>query len=423
MTAAVGRTDAPAGRMTAAVGRTDAPAGRMTESIRRTDAPGARMTTAVGRTDAPGGRMTETVGRTDAPGGRMTEGIRRTDAPGGRMTEGIRRTDAPGGRMTAAVLRACAPVRPAPPSAPVVPEPPSDPTAADPSSDTSLPTNDAAPSSGRAVAAFVDEPPPPSGVSVNPVKTALLEFLASRERKKGRDYIKGVIIRKLGQDIEPDLLDDLAQYAMHEALEARSPPWTVGGIPGWVGRVTRRQIAHYFQARQDDQENLDPDAHAHDPSDRHAPQTDWGAREQLICKWLEKEIGPDPRRRETFKLILEHEIADKSLKELAIEHRTTERAIANRIHKLRKELAPKVALMDEEKPRRFVLLALFGLGFAAVLFVLYLLLQPLLSPARPPPPAMVPAPVPTLSAAPLPVFDQALPTTPDAGPKPQDIKP
>jgi DNA-directed RNA polymerase specialized sigma24 family protein len=323
-------------------------------------------------------------------------------------------------------FHACTPAALASPSATLVPAPPSDPTAPDASSGPSLPANDVAPSSARAVAAFVDEPPPPSGVALNPVKTALFEFLASKERGKGRDYIKGVVIRKLGPKIERELLDDLVQYACTEALQADSPPWTVGGIPGWVGRVTRRQIAHYFQARKDDEENLDPDAHAHDPFDRHAPQTDWGAREHLICKWLEKEIGPDPRRRETFRLILEHEIAGKPLGELAVEHRTTEAALSNRFHKLRKELAPKVARMDEEKPRRFVLLALFGFGFAALVAVLYWLML-VLFPHAPPPPRMLPEPAPTVSAAPAPTFDQALPTTPapnDAGDlKPQQLKP
>jgi DNA-directed RNA polymerase specialized sigma24 family protein len=307
-----------------------------------------------------------------------------------------------------------------------VPSPPSDPTAPQVPSGPSLPANDAAPSSARAVAAFVGEAPPPSGVTLNPVKTALFEFLASRERKKGRDYIKSVVIRKLGPKIDPDLVDDLVQCACTEALRAESPPWTIGGIPAWVARVTRRQIAHYFQARKDDEENIDPDAEASDWLGRHAPGTDWGAREHLIAQWLEQAIGPDPRRRETFKLILEHEIADKTLAELAVEYGTTERALANRFHKLRKELAPKVALMDEEKPRRFVLLALFGLGFAALLVVLYWLLLALFPPA-PPPPTMLPDPIPTVSAAPAPTFDQAFPTTPapnDAGDlKPQQLKP
>jgi DNA-directed RNA polymerase specialized sigma24 family protein len=307
-----------------------------------------------------------------------------------------------------------------------VPAPPSDPTAPDAPSDTSLPANDAAPSSARAVAAAKEEAPPPSGVSLNRVHAALLMFLASPDPKKGEDFIRRVIVKKLGRDLDPDLMSELRQHAYLRALDAQSPPWTEAGIPAWVGRVTRRAIADYFRARKDDDENLDPDARASDWLDRHAPKSDWGAREHLIGKWLEKEIGPDPRRRETFKLILEHEIAGKPLGELAVEHGTTETALSNRFHKLRKELAPKVARMDEEKPRRFVLLALFGFGFAALVAVLCWLML-VLFPHAPPPPRMLPEPAPTVSAAPAPTFDQALPTTPapnDAGDlKPQQLKP
>src|SRR5580692_10762963 len=110
-------------------------------------------------------------------------------------------------------FHACAPAALASPSAAVVPAPPRDPTAADASSGPSLPANDAAPSSARAVAAFVDEPPPPSGVALNPVKTALFAFLASKERGKGRDYVNGGVIRKLGRKIDRELIDDPVQYA------------------------------------------------------------------------------------------------------------------------------------------------------------------------------------------------------------------
>jgi hypothetical protein len=120
--------------------------------------------------------------------------------------------------------------------------PPSDPTVADLSSDTSLPANDAAPSSGRAVSAVAEEAPPPSGVTESRVIAALRRFLASREKDEGDDFIKGVIIRKLGKDIEPALLDDLVHLAQVAALEAQSPPWTVFGVRGWMFRVTHRAL-------------------------------------------------------------------------------------------------------------------------------------------------------------------------------------
>jgi len=292
-----------------------------------------------------------------------------------------------------------------------MPAPPSDPTAADPSSDTSLPANDAAPSSGRAVSAVESEPPPPSGVTLDPVRVALRQFLASREKKKGGDWIRRVIIKKLGDDLEPALLDDLVQAAFQDALEARSPPWFIAAIPSWVARVTRRAIAHYFQAKKDDNENLDRDAVAADQFDRHAPQTDWAAREHLINKWMHKQIGHDPVKMATLDLMMQAHVVGRSLRELAVENHTTESALSNRFHKLRNELAPKVARMDEEKPR---MLILFFLGFCLFFAALFLAWHFLFA-APPPTLPILPAPSASAAPAPAPTFDQAFPTQPDGG--------
>jgi len=293
--------------------------------------------------------------------------------------------------------------------------PPSDPTVADGASDPSLPANDAAPSSGRAVSAVDDEGPPPSGVTESRVITALRRFLASREKDEGNDFIRGVIIRKLGKDIEPALLDDLVQLAHVDALEAKSPPWTVHGVRGWVFRVTRRAIAHYFRARKDDEENLDPDADPVDWSDRHGPQTDWGARELLITNWLATQIGDDPVRVKTFRLMVEHEVHGRTLGELAAENRTTEGALSSRFYKLRQELIPRLALMDQEKPRRAILLLLFLFAVGVLAALLYLLLRGPTPVAPAATPALRPAPTATASVV-EPTFDNALPTRPSASP-------
>ena len=295
-----------------------------------------------------------------------------------------------------------------------MPSPPSDPTAVDDSSDASLPANDAPPSSRRAVLAVGSEPPPPSGVVLDPVHVALRQFLASREQKKGTDWVRRVIIKKLGSDLDPALMDDLVQAALQDALEAQSPPWFIGAIPAWVARVTRRAIAHYFQAKKDDDENLDPDGVAADQSDRHAPQTDWAAREHLINKWMHKQIGDNPAKMATFDLMMQAYVVGRSLRELAIENHTTESALSNRFHKLRNELAPKVALMDKEKPRMVILFSLWFFALCAVVTAIVLAWHFLLAPPPPPLPIL---PVPSASAAPAPTstFDQALPTQPDGG--------
>jgi DNA-directed RNA polymerase specialized sigma24 family protein len=310
-----------------------------------------------------------------------------------------------------------------------MPAPPSDPAAVEPSSDRSLPANDAAPSSARVVVSAVAQVPPPSGVTLGRVDGALRAFLASREKKQGRDFIKSVIIKRLGSGLNPTLMEDLEQAALTRALEAASPPYLVSGIPGWVSRVTKRAIADYFRAREDDEENLDHDAEAADQSERHAPQPDWGAREHLICQWLETQIGDDPAKVETFRLMMECNVVGRPVAEVAAENGMTASALSNRMSKLRKELAPRIAVMDREKPRLFILLGMLLFGVAAfivaALVVLWVLLAPIPRPPRPP--RVVPAP--SASVAP-PTFDQALPTAPsslpdtDAGDgKPPPLKP
>jgi hypothetical protein len=117
-------------------------------------------------------------------------------------------------------------------------------------------------------------------------------------------------------------------------------------------------------------------------------------------KWLEGQLGDDPVRRQTFRLMFLHHVEGYSLEELAKEHRTNPHAIAQRIYKLSKELGPKVALMDRERPRRAILffLWLFGAAVAAVVVLLIVALV-----RRADRPAIVPevydaAPAPSASA-------------------------
>ena len=118
--------------------------------------------------------------------------------------------------------------------------------------------------------------------------------------------------------------------------------------------------------------------------------------------------------------MMEHEVVGRSLAGLAVAHDTTEQALANRMYRLRKRLVPRVALMDEEKPRKVVIFggifALFG-GLLAV--ILYVWLH-YLAPPPPPPPAPV-LPAPSASAAPGPEFDNALPTLPAPSAVPEEV--
>jgi hypothetical protein len=263
----------------------------------------------------------------------------------------------------------------------------------------------------------MNEPEPRFDPGLTRMVAALLRFLESKDRDRGRAFIRGVVLHKLygkkRKGIDTDLVDELTQMAWLRALEARMPPWTEWGIPGWVARVTKRTIADSFRMREADEKELEPGVDVGElPGDRHGPHTDWGAREHLIAKYVEELIGDDAGKKHTFRLMMEKEVVGRSVQELAVQEGTTPNALSLRFTKLRKELYPDVATMDEEKPRRTVILTVLlfsGLGvLVAIAAVLWSLLAPAqLRPEPPPPP-------PTATTAPSPSLDIAQPPTPQA---------
>ncbi len=292
----------------------------------------------------------------------------------------------------------------------------------------------AAPASSSGAVAAVDaeaEAPPSSGVGETGVVVALRRYLGSRAYGEGRDFVRAVVIRKLygrkPKGIDEELVDELTQAALLEAMEAKEPPWFVRAIPNWVARVTRRTIAKVFRGALGDKKNLDRDADAQEWSDRHEPATDWGAREHLIVKYLEEHvIQGDPYKRDTFRVMMESRVGGKTLDEMAAERGTTANALSTRIHRLEKKLVPAVSVMDREKPRMTVIVLLFLSGLVAAVSLLFWLLG-IFSPA---PPRAVPQPSPVVSApsappapAPPPEFDNAQPTGPAPATPPSDGKP
>lgn len=250
--------------------------------------------------------------------------------------------------------------------------------------------------------AVESEAPPPSREAESRVVAELRRFLGSRKADEGRSFVRGVIIVRLGSDIEPELLDELLHLAITRCLEAKSPPWLASTVRPWVARCTRRAIAEYFRSREDDEENLEPGADPEAVFDRHLPSPDWGARAHLINKWLHQQLKGDPFKEETFRLMMAHEVEGWSLAELAEKHGTTTSALSNRFFKLRQQLIPRVRTMDDEKKRMFVFFLLF-LGAFVALVVAYLLF---FAPPPPRPPHLPPAPTHTFTE---PTFDQAEP--------------
>ena len=277
------------------------------------------------------------------------------------------------------------------------------------------------------------EAPPASGPRLTTVAEAFQRFLRSTRSDEGLGYVKGVVVWKLygprpdPKDIDQPLVDWLASDAMTKALTTTSPPWTVRGIKAWVRRLTLCAVVDAWRREQKDKAYLNRDVDVAGVAVRHAPATDYGAREYLLCKWLERQLGDDPVRRQTFRMMWEHGVEGYTYEELARKYHSTPNAIELRCRKLRKELAPKVALMDRENVRRGVILFLFGGGIAAAIALIVLALRLLLAPSPvgpvPPPPDVVlpPASATASTPPPAPSFDQALP--PDVPPAPAPTPP
>jgi hypothetical protein len=277
---------------------------------------------------------------------------------------------------------------------------------------------------GAAVADASDaEAPPESGLRPRNVREALVHFLGSSKKSEGPAFVRGVVVRSMygdnPEDAEEQLVDEIAGGALARAFKAKWPPLTVGGIPAWVARVTRCEIADYWRENEKDKARIDRGVDASALADRRAAGTDYGARQYLLMKWLARQLRNNPVELETYRLMYLHNVAGFSLEELAAEYHTTPIALAMRFHKLRKKLAPKIKLMDRELPRRAIIIFLFGAGVAVLVAIFALVVWPLLRPAPQPHAPPIPAtPVPSASASagPAPSFDQAVPTDDDSVP-------
>jgi DNA-directed RNA polymerase specialized sigma24 family protein len=309
---------------------------------------------------------------------------------------------------------------------------------ADDRSDGSLPP-ESSHHGAPAVAQAVPSIPPPRESGVDLIKDAVVRFLASRREDEGDAFIRGVVIAKLyptaddRKQADEALVDDLTQRAGLKALEIRWPPWTLAGVRGWVKRLTHRTVFAYFREKKREEKYIARDVDPADLSGSQAfPKTDYGARAHLIYKYMARLIGDDPVKVKTLRLMYLRD-EGHSIEELARENGMTPGALSLRIHKLRKELAPKISIMDDEKKRLMILVGFWGGGPLLVIAIaLWLWLHP--SPQPPAPPA--PRPVPTASASPAPTLDIArdtparaapdaatVDTTPDAAPRPRPRPP
>jgi DNA-directed RNA polymerase specialized sigma24 family protein len=184
---------------------------------------------------------------------------------------------------------------------------------------------------------------------------ALVGYIASRQRGEGPDRIRGIVIRSLYGDapegIDEVLVGDIADASVARALLTRSPPKAEESIPVWMARLVQRVIASHLRALAVARARFDGSCDLAEWPDPRPEPTDWGARAHLLAKWLDRALGDDARRRDTMRMMAKFRLEGWSLAEIAQESGTTPLALKMRFHKLRKELAPKVARMDRGSRR------------------------------------------------------------------------
>jgi DNA-directed RNA polymerase specialized sigma24 family protein len=199
----------------------------------------------------------------------------------------------------------------------------------------------------------------PTAVSAPPADP-LARFLASTDDGEGQAYVRGIVVRRLHgklpdpRDVDQQLVDELASDVAARAFEARSSPPDFDGIRRWLPRLVRSALADRVRREERERARIDRAADVFNWADRHAPGTDWGAREHLLCKWLERWLD-NPVKRQTFRMMFQTNLEGHTLEELARMYLKTPNAIEMRIRKLRSELGPKVAVMDRQNAGTVVL--------------------------------------------------------------------
>jgi len=281
-----------------------------------------------------------------------------------------------------------------------------------------------------------EEPEPPDEDDGSPrvTREELRVFLARPDTLRRAAGIIGARVR-------PDHVGDFVQDAVTDALATKQLP-RASKLQAWFDRCCRNVVARAYRkhARRGKHEGPMPEAQAvvdeageavEDPGDAfvdrdprvepHPIANDWRAEGWLLRRWMRQQVASDPRDRETWAIMEELAEADDGLglsyKRLAEQHGMTEAQLYKRMERLREKYRRRY-----ERWRNGMVMALLKWGAAAVVagaviaWVVWKLLQPT-------PPAVIGPdpefrPVPSASASAEPPFEPALPTQPQAPPKP-----
>jgi DNA-directed RNA polymerase specialized sigma24 family protein len=217
------------------------------------------------------------------------------------------------------------------------------------------------------------------------VRSALEAYVSSREKL-------AQMRRQVARKVPGDDVDDVLNDAVKRALDAKSPPDTVNGIPGWMRTLVRREIARYYRKKKARDEHEALTERIDEVVD---PRTEegWNVDGVLIRPWLEKQVEGDERDEELFDILMEKARSGMTYEALAVKHGMTLPALTSRIFVFKRKYGPR---FDRYKRNTFLLLLLGGVAAIALALVLWWLLgarafqhaqTPPVSPLRPTPSA------------------------------------
>jgi DNA-directed RNA polymerase specialized sigma24 family protein len=191
------------------------------------------------------------------------------------------------------------------------------------------------------------------------------------------------------QKVPADEVEDLAQDALAEAARAfeRAPPSKDDVLVVWIATITRRVVADYWRKRGRRRKYEGPMPRA--PA---APSSAWdsesrftggearpiaqpsrdpreGRVDQLdlegtfLFRWLEGQVASHSLDRETFELVLEHGLREKTYQRIADERGIPLTVLSSRIFEFKKKYIPRY---KRAKERAVLLIILFGVVIVAL---------------------------------------------------------
>jgi DNA-directed RNA polymerase specialized sigma24 family protein len=248
------------------------------------------------------------------------------------------------------------------------------------------------------------------------------------EEPETLDIIRRIVIRRVFPDAPEQLVEQIWSDAYYACLTAKTPPTLDEKTPAWVARVTVNTVADHFRRSKKDLRwlNREVDVETVGASEIGPQPIDARVDEGWLLEgWLRQRVARVPTDSRTLDIIV-HKARTKQTDEQVVAHfgLSSVSALSSRVHYFKKKYGDVRRRYLAQRRRTLIFWLKVAASVVAGLLLLaiaYLLWRPRLD-IRAEPPSPSAAPSASASAGPPP-FDQALPTQPSDGQKPEPPPP